>query len=150
MISQTAEYALRAIVFLAVDEHNAQVTQEIARRTHVPAGYLSKVLQSLSRAGLVTSQRGLGGGFALAKPPKEITIYEVIQAVDPVQRIRACPLKLVAHNVHLCPLHKRLDQAMALVEKSFRESTVAKMLTTPGKSRPLCTEPPKRKKSNRR
>jgi Rrf2 family protein len=60
----------------------------------VPAGYLSKVLQSLGRAQLVNSQRGLHGGFTLARAPSELTVWEVIQAVDPLQRIRSCPLGL--------------------------------------------------------
>ncbi|MEZ4537577.1 MAG: Rrf2 family transcriptional regulator [Cyanobacteriota/Melainabacteria group bacterium] len=83
MISQTAEYALRAMVFLAMNQDNAQVTERIAGGTKVPASYLSKVLQSLSRAGLVKSQRGLGGGFSLAKAPESTTILEIINAVDP-------------------------------------------------------------------
>ena len=65
MISQTAEYALRAIVYLAGQEL-PQTTQQIAATTRVPAGYLSKVLQALARGGLVHSQRGLHGGFTLA------------------------------------------------------------------------------------
>ena len=138
MISQTAEYALRAMVFMAAAEDSAHVTQEIAQRMQVPAGYLSKVLQSLSRAGLVTSQRGLGGGFTLAKPARDISIYEVIQAVDPVQRIRVCPLKLTVHSVHLCPLHKRLDDAMAVVEKSFRATALSELLGEKTKRPALC------------
>ena len=63
MISQTAEYALRAVVFLSMNVDAAFTTQQIAVATKVPAAYLSKVMQSLVRAGLVRSQRGLGGGF---------------------------------------------------------------------------------------
>jgi Rrf2 family nitric oxide-sensitive transcriptional repressor len=128
MISQTAEYALRAMLFMSEHDHDMLVTSEVAAATHVPAGYLSKVLQSLQRAGLVASQRGLGGGFSLAKPPAQTTIYEIIQAVDPIRRIRSCPLKLATHKDRLCPLHRRLDKALALVEKSFRETTVAELL----------------------
>jgi len=128
MLSQTAEYALRAILFMSEHDQDMLVTSEVAAATHVPTGYLSKVLQSLQRAGLVASQRGLGGGFSLAKAPAEITIYEIIQAVDPIRRIRSCPLKLATHKDRLCPLHRRLDEALALVEKSFRATTVAELL----------------------
>src|SRR5688572_3492521 len=99
MISLTAEYALRAMVHLAASADNpSQNVGQIAAATRVPAGYLSKVLQSLSRAGLIVSQRGLGGGFRLAQSPKNTSIYEVIQAVDPIQRILTCPLGLEAHS----------------------------------------------------
>jgi Rrf2 family protein len=140
MISQTAEYALRAIVFLA-DQGAARTTQEIAAATHVPASYLSKVMQSLSRARVVRSQRGLHGGFTLARSPEELSVWDVIDAVDPIQRIRTCPLGLKSHGVKLCPLHRRLDDALALVESAFRESTVADLLQEPTKSKPLCDFP---------
>ncbi|HLX63276.1 MAG TPA: Rrf2 family transcriptional regulator [Planctomycetota bacterium] len=141
MISQTTEYALRAMVFLAEREGHPHAAQEIAQATHVPAGYLSKVLQSLVRANLLISQRGLGGGFSLSRSKSEISIYEVVQAVDPIRRIRSCPLELVAHGTNLCPLHRRLDNALALVEDSFKNSTLAEILDTPGSSRPLCPFP---------
>src|SRR5690606_18982460 len=109
MISQTVEYALRAAVFLASESDAARTTGEIAQRTRVPPAYLSKVLQSLSRAGIVHSQRGIGGGFTLALDARKLTILEVVNAVDPIQRIRECPLGLESHGVRLCPLHRRLD-----------------------------------------
>ena len=92
MFSQTAEYALRAVVFLAAQDGVPRTTQEIARATQVPTGYLSKVMQGLGRARLVLSQRGLHGGFTLARPAAELTVLDIIQAVDPIQRIRSCPL----------------------------------------------------------
>lgn len=138
MISQTAEYALRAVVFLAMNGSNAHTTQQISLATKVPAAYLSKVLQSLSRAKLVQSQRGLGGGFVLSRPPDRITILEVLNAVDPIQRIRTCPLGLESHGVDLCALHKRLDDASAVVEKAFQDTTIGELLARPTKSVPLC------------
>jgi Rrf2 family transcriptional regulator, nitric oxide-sensitive transcriptional repressor len=140
MISQTAEYALRAIVYLA-DQGEARTTQQIAAATRVPSSYLSKVMQALSRAGVVNSQRGLHGGFTIVKPVDELSVWDVIQAVDPIQRIRSCPLGITAHGLRLCPLHKRLDEALALVEKAFRDSTVADLLREPSKSKPLCDFP---------
>lgn len=137
MISQTAEYALRAVVCLASKPDLAFTTQQIAAATKVPAGYLSKVLQALGRAGVVQSQRGLHGGFTLSKTPAEITVLEVVNAVDPVKRITKCPLGLEAHGANLCPLHRRLDLAIAQMEKAFRESVIAELITEPNESRPL-------------
>ena len=134
MISQTAEYALRAVVYLAKSRAweeagtiASQTTQQIAAATSVPPSYLSKVLQNLARAGLITSQRGLGGGFSLAKTAEEMTIYEVVMAVDTIPRIRKCPLGLEAHS-QLCPLHRRLDEAAALIEAQFRATNIAELL----------------------
>jgi Rrf2 family nitric oxide-sensitive transcriptional repressor len=148
MLSQTVEYALRAVVYLAGKSPHSCTTEDMAATTRVPRAYLSKVLQSLCRAGLVNSQRGLRGGMTLAKSPAEITILEVVNAVEPLQRIRTCPLGLAAHGVHLCPLHRRVDNALALVEQAFANSTLAEVLAEPTTSIPLCSFPsikPKRR-----
>ncbi|HJT31582.1 MAG TPA: Rrf2 family transcriptional regulator [Pirellulales bacterium] len=140
MISQTAEYALRAIVYLADQCDTPQTTRQIAEVTRVPAGYLAKVMQGLSRSGLVRAQRGLHGGFTLAVPPKELTVLNVVQAVDPLRRIERCPLGIVSHQ-SLCPLHRRLDNAVAMMEKSLACSTIAELLAEPKRGtapKPLC------------
>ena len=139
MISQTAEYALRAVVFLGSQEGRPATTQRIAADTKVPAGYLAKVLQALGRAGLVDAQRGLHGGYALARPLDELTVLEVVNAVDPLQRIHHCPLGLAAHRENLCSLHRRLDEGIALIESLFEQTTVGQLLAEGGTSpNPLC------------
>src|SRR4051794_40942680 len=141
MFSQTVEYALRAVVHLASKSPEAQTTDQIAAATRVPRAYLSKVLQGLARGGIVQSQRGLGGGVTLSQSPDDLTILQVVNTVEPIERIRSCPLGLAAHGVRLCPLHRRLDNALAMVEKAFRETTLAEILAEPTRSRPLCDFP---------
>ena len=140
MFSQTVEYALRAVVTIAQNNGQPRTAQQISKIAQVPGPYLSKMMQGLVRIGLVTSQRGLGGGFLLAKSPTEMTVWEVMQAVDPVQRIHTCPLGLKSHAKTLCPLHRRLDQAMAHVEEQFQKTTIAELLAEPGSVTPLCEE----------
>jgi Rrf2 family nitric oxide-sensitive transcriptional repressor len=143
MFSQTVEYALRAVVHLAAEAPAPRTTEQIAAATRVPKPYLSKVLQGLSRAGIVHSRRGIGGGMTLTKAPADLTILEVVNAVEPIGRIRECPLGLAAHGVRLCPLHKRLDNALAMVEAAFAQTTLAEILAEPTESRPLCDVPAK-------
>jgi Rrf2 family transcriptional regulator, nitric oxide-sensitive transcriptional repressor len=138
MISQTAEYALRAVVALAAGDGAPQTTLRIAATTKVPPDYLSKVLQSLGRAGIITSQRGQGGGSVLARPATHISVYDVVQAVDPIARIHTCPLGLPGHGKRLCALHRRIDNAIGTVEDAFRASTIAELLAEPSESHPLC------------
>jgi Rrf2 family nitric oxide-sensitive transcriptional repressor len=138
VFSQTTEYALRAIVWLAAHHGEPQTTLQIAAATRVPAGYLSKVLQALGRADLVHSQRGLYGGFTLTHHPEEICVLEVINAVDPIKRIETCPLGLKSHGKKLCALHRRLDNAIAHIESAFSSSTIADLLAEPSTSSPLC------------
>ncbi len=141
MLSQTVEYALRAVVFLADQSPNAQTTSQIAEATKVPPAYLSKVLQGLCRSDILRSQRGIGGGMSLVKTPEEVTILDVVNAVEPIGRIEDCPLGLKAHGVHLCALHRRLDDALAAVEDAFRSTTLAEVLADPNPSVPLCDLP---------
>lgn len=136
MISQTVEYALRAAVWLA-DQRGSRTTQQIAEATQVPASYLSKVLQSLARAGIVHGQRGAGGGFTLARSAEEITVLAVVEAVDPIPRIERCPLGIASH-VRLCPLHRKLDDAMAHVAHAFASTTLADLVVPARGIKPLC------------
>ena len=138
MFSQTLEYALRAVVMLAAKTPEAQTTDQIAKATRVPRAYLSKVVQSLARGGIVQSTRGLGGGVTLSKSPDKLTILEVVNAVEPIERIRSCPLGLKSHGVRLCPLHRRIDDALAMVEAAFAKTTLAEVLAEPTHSPPLC------------
>lgn len=138
MISQTVEYALRAVVCLAKEPTVSTTTERVAEMARIPPSYLSKVLQSLRKGGILHSQRGLGGGFVLTRPPSQITILQIVNIVDPIRRILQCPLGIETHGINLCPLHRRLDDALATVEKAFRESTIADILDDANGSEPLC------------
>ena len=138
MFSQTVEYALRAMVVLASRPRLPLTSYSIAVDSRVPPDYLIKVLQSLARSGLVTSQRGKNGGHLLTRPSAEISILEIVNAVDPICRIRTCPLDL--HGENLCPLHRKMDDALAATESAFGSTKLAELLVGPVKGRPLCLE----------
>jgi Rrf2 family transcriptional regulator, nitric oxide-sensitive transcriptional repressor len=146
MFSQTVEYALRAVVHLADEAPAPRTTEQIAAATQVPKAYLAKVLQSLVRADIVHSQRGPGGGMTLTRAPSELTILEVVNAVEPLVRIRHCPLGITGHGTRLCPLHRRLDGALGMVEEAFAHTTLAEVLAEPTKSPSLCEVKVKHKK----
>ena len=137
MFSQTAEYALRVVVFLGALGDKPATTKQIAAATRVPEGYLAKILQSLSRAGLIQSQRGLHGGSMLARSPSRITIYDVVTAIAPLPRIQTCPLGLPSHGTKLCPLHRRLDDAIAMVEKTLSDSVISELVSEAAPTIPL-------------
>lgn len=137
-LSQTAEYALRAIVWLAEHPGDPQTTQQIADGCKMPASYLSKVLQPLAKLGLITAQRGLGGGHTLAMGIEQISLLDVVNAVEPVQRIRTCPLKLESHGSKLCALHQMLDDTMAAVEQRFATISIEQLLQRSTGVDPLC------------
>lgn len=143
MLSQSVEYALRAVAALAQAGGEARTVAQLAKQTKTPPAYLGKVLQGLRRSGIVASRRGAQGGIALARDPAGLSVLEVVNAVEPIQRIRTCPLKLAGHGVRLCPLHRRLDNALAMMEAAFAGVTLAEVLTEPSDSVPLCPFPAK-------
>ena len=120
---------MRAVLALAAGGGRSLTTQQIAETMHVPRSYLSKVLQSLVHAKLVVSKRGLTGGFVLARSAELISLLEILNSVNPIQRIESCPLDLDEHRSELCPLHRRLDQAMGMVEDAFAKTTLAEILS---------------------
>jgi len=146
MFSQTVEYALRAVVQLAYAAPEASTTSTLAKVTQVPPAYLVKVLQALVRAGIVKSQRGIGGGVSLARDASRLTILDIVNAVDPIRRIKSCPLELATHGTKLCPLHRRMDAALAQVEQAFRSTTLAEVLADPSRIKPLCESDRPRKR----
>lgn len=131
MISQTVEYALRAMSHLASLGGAAASSGAIARATRVPRQYLSKVMRDLVCADLVRSFRGPHGGFLLARDPCDITVLDIVNAVDPLRRILTCPLGNPLHT-NLCPLHRCLDDAMAHMEQRFRGTTLGTVLDESG------------------
>jgi len=125
-------------MFLALSNARPHTTAEIAERTRIPPGYLSKVLRTLSHAGLLDARRGIGGGFMLAKHPADMSILDVLNAVDDgITRIESCPLGSMEHQ-SLCAMHRMLDDVSAYIEEKFSTTTIQNMLEAACESHPLC------------
>ncbi len=144
MITQTAEYALRAVNHLAEHAGHARTTHQIAEVTRVPEDYLSKVLKILVDAKMVSSQRGTKGGFRLQRDPHSLSLFEVIDVVSPLTRFRECPLGRDHGNGRLCPLHQMLDDALGDLESAFRSMTVSDLLEADRVHPGLCRQTPAR------
>lgn len=141
MFSQTTEYALRATVFLAQQADKTQTRYQISQATKVPVDYLAKVMRSLVSAGLVSASRGLHGGFMLAREVDEISILDVVNAVEPLKRLKGCPLGIASHGKRLCPLHRELDDAVATIERAFASTQLSELVDRRQRIRPLCEVP---------
>lgn len=138
MLSQTTEYALRAMACLAYTPHELTPTPQLAKQTLVPSNYLAKVLQSLSQASLIHGRRGVGGGYRLSRPVGDITLLDIVNAIDPVGRIKTCPLGLPNHGANLCALHRTVDRAAAMLIDTFQGVTLADLVEDSDGARPLC------------
>lgn len=137
MISKTAEYALRAIACMASSLDRPLSADYLAEHTQVPRRYLTRVLQDLCASGMIQSRPGPGGGYELCREPEAVTILDIINTVDPIARIKSCPLGLKSHT-QLCPLHAELDRAYAATEKAFSNVSIRDLLNSTSSIIPLC------------
>jgi Rrf2 family protein len=99
LYSSAAEYAIRALTQLALNEiefgqPKPSPVKELAEREAIPQHFLGKVFQTLVRAGILSSMRGPHGGFALARPASQITLYEIVQAIDGTAALDRCVIGL--------------------------------------------------------
>lgn len=138
MFSQTTEYALRVMAWLALSPDILVPTVTLAEKTKVPTHYLAKVLQQLASANLVTGRRGVRGGYKLARPANEITLLSVVRAVSAVERLNECPAGMTYEGAGLCPLHRTVDTATRLVIELFEERTLEDLVNEDGTGKPLC------------
>ncbi len=99
-ITRQADYAVRAVLYLAQCGPGARVsTAEVAREQHIPPTFLAKIVSQLSAAGVIRATRGARGGITLARPPEEVTLLEIVEAIDGPMAINEC-----TSDPGLCPM----------------------------------------------
>jgi Rrf2 family nitric oxide-sensitive transcriptional repressor len=125
MLSQTTEYALRAMTCLAQSSDQLMPTPVLADLADVPPNYLAKVLQQLASADLIVGRRGVGGGYRLARPAGEIRMLDIVNAVGSVRRFEEPETEKASKaGVSLAGLYRRLDDAARRVVEIYEESTL--------------------------
>lgn len=127
ILSQTAIYALKAALFLADHEPDSPIrVDDIAEELDVPRNYLSKILHSLARGGVLTSSRGPGGGFQLARPAADVMLSEVVERFGDQPEESGCLLgRDECSDLDPCAAHDRWKAVSAAVSSFFRETSVA-------------------------
>ena len=146
-MSQKLEYAMRAMIELAQRREEGVLVpaREIAERQHVPLRFLEQQLGALSKAGLVQSFRGAGCGCRLARPPKEISVAEIADAIEG----QMYPMFCLEPSDHTCFQDSRCglqgfwgDVALA-IKKVFEETTVADLSARHQRFGPVLIAPEK-------
>lgn len=129
LLSHTAEYALRAVLFLADHGGEPASVEDLARQLGVPRNYLSKTLHRLAQAGVLVSARGKGGGFRLAVEPGRLTLARVVEPFDQLTGERRCLLgRPECSDGNPCPAHQQWRSVSDRVSTFFRERTVADLV----------------------
>lgn len=137
VLSQTAEYALRAVLHMAEhgDVEPYRVTA-LAEALKIPQNYLSKTMHALARSGVVTSSRGKHGGFRLARPANTIALLDVIRPFDQLEARRQCLLgRPTCSDATPCAAHARWKQVADLTTGFFRDTTLADIVRPEGRRR---------------
>lgn len=130
--SVAANIAVHSLVYLAgLDRETTVSATQIAEKIAVSPSHLSKVLQELARQGLVNSTRGARGGFSLATDPQEVTLLEIIRAVDPPPKPNGCLLgEQICHGAH-CKLKELREKVSQLVEAELSSTCLAEFAPEP-------------------
>ena len=101
-ITRQADYAMRAIYYLSgLEAGKRAATSQIAKEQNIPPSFLAKIISQLSVAGLLYTSRGARGGVSLARDPKEVTMLDVIEAIDGPILLNEC-----VNDAHGCKFDK--------------------------------------------
>jgi Rrf2 family iron-sulfur cluster assembly transcriptional regulator len=127
MLTKTSEYALRSIVYVAMQAAEGKKIgiKEIAKELELPLHFIGKILQDLVRKGIIASVKGPNGGFYLSRPAREITIMDVVRVIDGVEAFKRCGLGMKqCSDSHPCPLHNDFKKYRDGLANLFSTKTI--------------------------
>jgi len=132
MLSNTCKYAIRAVVYLAVNAQNNERIgiKEISKALALPSPFLSKILQNLAKQKLLISTKGPHGGFALGRSPEQISLLDIVEIIDGLSSFDEClvGLNICKHRSDYkikCPLHKESHIVRNDLKKLFEKHYIA-------------------------
>ena len=131
-ITRQADYALRAMLYLAREypkKDERAATSKIADEQEIPASFLAKIISQLSIAGLIQTSRGAKGGVRLARKPEDISLLDVVEAIDgPITLNECVPDPSVCAFGDNCPIHDIFFDAQAQLVRNLKAATFDKLL----------------------
>jgi Rrf2 family protein len=128
-LTRAADYAVRIMIHLAALPPGSRPNRAaLAVAGDIPEHFVAKILQSLARAGLIDSQRGMNGGFTLARAPEEVTLLEIVEALEGPTRLNVCliPGDSCGRKAW-CPAHVVWAEAQEAMTSVLRRFTIAKL-----------------------
>jgi Rrf2 family protein len=129
-ITRETDYAIRCVDYLSDKWGTVTMVDEISKGKCVPKSFLAKILQKLTKASIVKSYRGVKGGFELARPPKNITLLDVIEAIQGPVAMNVCALdEAMCDFSSSCAIHPVWIEIRREVEKILKKNNFAKLRT---------------------
>jgi Rrf2 family protein len=134
MLGRTALHTIKALTALArASDGEYAGAASLANSVGAPGNYLGKLLQSLARAGLVEGRKGLNGGFRLARPADQISLYDIVEPIEHVSKWDGC---FMTHKIcdrrRPCPVHQRWATVREAYTRFLQETSVRDLMETPG------------------
>jgi Rrf2 family protein len=128
-ITRAAEYAIRGVLYLSSQPKGTVcLLNEISECQQIPPSFLSKIFQNLAKAGYVNSFRGTGGGFALLKDPEEISLLDIVEAIDGQIYLNVCLNDgAICENKPVCAVHEVWNNAQTYMLDLLRKNTFANL-----------------------
>jgi len=127
-ITRQADYALRAMLYLA-KENERVPTSKIAESQKIPSSFLAKIISQLSIAGLIHTSRGAGGGVSLARKPEEISLLDVVEAIDGPITLNECTQDpSICTFGKSCPIHEVWCETQKAMVSKLQAATFDKLL----------------------
>ncbi len=140
-LTRGGEYGIRGVLYLAQqNDGKVSMLSAIAKTQDVPPRFLAKIFQALAKAGVVKSHRGAKGGFSLARPANEITIRDVIEAVEGPVLLNVCltgPGECTRDEI--CPMHAVWSDAQEKMMSVLASSNFAELAKAAVKMSPEAT-----------
>lgn len=131
MLSNTCKYALRALIYLSKFSNEEKMIgiKKVSEDLNLSSPFLGKILQNLVKQKLLVSTKGPNGGFALAKSPAEITLWDIVTRVDGEEFFTNCLIRLEPCKTHdsskpLCPVHAQYDALRTEISRFYQETTL--------------------------
>lgn len=136
-LSRQADYAVRAMVHLAGCPEAGRVqTREIAQRQQIPNAFLPRIIASLSRAQLIRTFRGNQGGISLARPAAQISLLQVVEAIDGPIRLNRCTFQPSrCERDYFCPVHPVWKQAQENLNQFLGGTKLTDLVNSPRKNK---------------
>lgn len=131
MLSSTCKYALRAVLYLALNAQEGQKIgiKQISKDLEIPTPFLGKILQTLAKHRLLTSTKGPNGGFGLGIAPDEIRLMDVVEIIDGMDNFNRCVIgvKYCSEQEHQCALHSRYARLREEIKEIFDSVTITEL-----------------------